>query len=96
MLCYLQEKPLPIAQTWEMQSQFQYVLRSHGAGLDSHRTWNALILSCVPVFKSSSINDLFSDHPVIIVDDWQEIEFQKTLHAPLEIEHQRTITSILK
>jgi len=72
-LCYFQEKPLPMAQTWELQSQFQYVLSPHGAGLDCHRTWEALILGCVPVIKSSSIDDLFTDLPVIIIDDWQEI-----------------------
>ena len=72
-LCYFQEKPLPMAQTWELQSQFQYVLSPHGAGLDCHRTWEALILGCVPIVKSSSIDDLFAGLPVIIINDWQEI-----------------------
>ena len=62
-----------MAQTWELQSQFQYVLSPHGAGLDCHRTWEALILGCMPIVKSSSIDDLFANLPVIIVNDWHEI-----------------------
>jgi len=72
-LCCFQDKPLPMAQTWELQSQFQYVLSPHGAGLDCHRTWEALILGCIPIVKSSSIDDLFTDLPVVIVKDWHEI-----------------------
>ena len=73
-LCYFQENPLSMAKSWELQSQFQYVLSPHGAGLDCHRTWEALILGCIPVIKHSSIDDLFIDLPVIIVHDWQEIQ----------------------
>lgn len=72
-LCHFQEKPLPMATTWKLQSQFQYVLSPHGAGLDCHRTWEALILGCIPIIKSSTIDDLFHDLPVIIVNDWSEI-----------------------
>jgi len=84
-LCYFQEKPLPMAQTWELQSQFQYVLSPHGAGLDCHRTWEALILGCIPIVKSSSINDLFIDLPVIIVKDWQEINSEFFAHAATKL-----------
>lgn len=72
-ICYFQEKPLPMWESWELQSQFQFVLSPHGAGLDCHRTWEALILGCVPIIKKSLIDDLFSDLPVIIVSDWDEI-----------------------
>lgn len=72
-ICYFQEQPTPVAQTWELQSQFQFVLSPHGAGLDCHRTWEALILGCIPVIQSSSIDDLFTELPVIIINDWEEI-----------------------
>jgi hypothetical protein len=32
-----------------------------------------LILGCVPIVKSSSIDDLFAGLPVIIINDWKEI-----------------------
>ena len=80
-LCHFQEKPLPMASTWELQSQFQFVLSPHGAGLDCHRTWEALLLGCVPIIKKSSIDDLFTDLPVVIVDDWDEITQERLNHT---------------
>ena len=85
-LCYFQEKPLPMAATWELQSQFQFVLSPHGAGLDCHRTWEALILGCVPIVKSASIDDLFTNLPVIIVNDWQEIDSDFFERATTQLE----------
>jgi len=72
-ICYFQEKPLPMADTWELQSQFQYVLSPHGVGLDCHRTWEALLLGCIPIVKKARLNDLFEDLPVIEVDDWSQV-----------------------
>jgi hypothetical protein len=72
-ICFFQSKPYPMAQTWEMQSQFQFVLSPHGAGFDCHRTWEALLLGCVPIVKAAKINDLFADLPVVVVQDWNQI-----------------------
>jgi len=56
-----------------MQSNYQFVLSPHGAGLDCHRTWEALLLGCIPIVKAAKLNDLFTDLPVIVVNDWREI-----------------------
>ena len=62
-----------MADTWQLQSQHQFVLSPHGAGFDCHRTWEALLLGCIPIVKKARINDLFIDLPVIEVQDWSEI-----------------------
>ena len=72
-MCFFQEHPLPMAKTWQLQSQYQFVLSPHGAGFDCHRTWEALLLGCIPIIKKAKINELFSDLPVIEVSDWDEI-----------------------
>jgi len=72
-VCYFQEQPIPMADTWELQSQFQFVLSPHGAGLDCHRTWEALLLGCIPIIKKAKMNDLFEDLPFIEVEDWGQI-----------------------
>jgi hypothetical protein len=72
-LCYFQEKPLPMANTWSLQAQYQFVLSPHGAGFDCHRTWEALMLGFIPIVKKAKLNDLFTDLPVIEVSDWGEI-----------------------
>lgn len=72
-ICHFQPQPTPMVETWEQQSKFQFVLSPHGAGLDCHRTWEALLLGCIPIIKRSKINDLFQNLPVIEIDDWREI-----------------------
>ena len=72
-VCYFQKEPVPMADTWELQSQHQFVLSPHGAGLDCHRTWEALILGCIPIVKAAKLNDLFTDLPVVVVQDWRQI-----------------------
>jgi hypothetical protein len=87
-VCEFQTSPLPMATTWELQSQFQFVLSPHGAGLDCHRTWEALLLGCIPIIKKAKINDLFVDLPVIEVEDWKEINRPKLEKWFLEIQQK--------
>jgi len=71
--CFFQPEPRPMVETWEMQSQYQFVLSPHGAGLDCHRTWEALLLGCIPIVKTAKINDLFENLPVIVINNWADI-----------------------
>lgn len=52
---------------------YKFILSPQGAGLDCHRTWEAIICGIIPIVKSSSIDNLFKDLPVLIVDDWEDI-----------------------
>lgn len=54
-----------------MQSKF--VLSPPGNGLDCHRTWEALYMGSFPVVKSSTLDVLLKDLPVVIVHDWHEV-----------------------
>lgn len=47
-----------------------------GNGLDCHRTWECLYLGCVPIVQSHVHNNAFKDLPIIVVDDWGEINTQ--------------------
>lgn len=92
-VCYFQPDPLPVDKTWLEQSRYQFVLSPHGAGLDCHRTWEALLLGCIPIVKKAKLNDLFKDLPVIEVEDWKQInrafldvELQRVLNKPISTE----------
>ena len=54
-------------------SQYLFVLSPFGKGLDCFRTWEALLVGSIPVVHSSTLNDLYKDLPVIIVEDWNEV-----------------------
>lgn len=69
---YFQPKFLKREASWEMNSQFAFTLSPFGNGLDCHRTWEALLLGTIPVVKSSPLDTLFEDLPVVILDRWDE------------------------
>lgn len=53
-----------------------FVLSPRGNGLDCHRTWEALLAGAIPVVKSSVLDKIYEDLPVMIVDDWKTVKFQ--------------------
>jgi len=50
----------------------KFVLSPRGTGEDCYRTWEALLMGSIPIVKSSAINSLFEDLPVVIVNEWSE------------------------
>jgi len=59
--------------TWAAQAQYAFVASPLSNGLDAHRTWEALVLGCIPVIKKSPIAPLLENLPALIVDDWHEV-----------------------
>lgn len=60
-------------------SQSLFVLSPPGGGIDCHRTWEALYMGAIPIVRTSCLDSLFSDLPVIIISRWEDIneEFLK-------------------
>jgi hypothetical protein len=75
-LVYYQPRPLPRKETWEGQAKMTFVLSPHGNGYDCHRTWEALALGCIPIVKTSPIDYLFENLPVLIVQSWADVTEQ--------------------
>ena len=59
--------------TWTNQTKYAFVISPHGNGLDCHRTWEALILGSIPIVKTSALDPLFEDLPVLIIKSWTDI-----------------------
>ena len=72
-LVYYEKNHIKRLNTWENQSKYAFVLSPHGNGLDCHRTWEALCLGCIPIVKTSAIDYLYEDLPVLIVKEWFDI-----------------------
>lgn len=53
--------------------KYKFILSPEGAGLDCHRTWEAIMIGIIPIVKSSSIDTIFKDLPVVIVKSWDEL-----------------------
>lgn len=54
-------------------SRSKFLLSPAGAGVDCYRTWEALLFGCIPIVKRSTIDSLFKDLPVVIIDDWRQV-----------------------
>jgi len=61
-----------IGKILKLYSEHKFVLSPHGAGLDCHRTWEVLLAGSTPIVKTSILDSLYQDLPVIIVKDWEE------------------------
>ena len=72
-LVYYEPYKVSRIKTWTKMVEFKYVISPHGNGLDCHRTWEALALGCIPIMKSSPLDPMFADLPVLIVKEWSEI-----------------------
>ena len=72
-LVYYEENKVTRLITWNKQKEYAFVICPHGGGLDCHRNWEALCLGCIPIVKTSSIDNLYKDLPVLIVTDWEDI-----------------------
>ena len=68
-----EEYTIPRNDTWKRMSENAFVASPHGNGLDCHRTWEALALDCIPIVKTSSLDIMYTDLPVLIVNKWSDI-----------------------
>lgn len=75
-LCFFEQSPVNRLQNYSNQSKFRYVLSPSGLGSDCYRTWEAIILGCIPVIRRSNMSNYFKHLPVIIVNEWHEITFE--------------------
>ena len=72
-VCFFEPNRVPRIATWIRQAECMYVLSPEGAGMDCHRTWEALLLGCVPVMRRNLLAPLFERLPVLMVDAWSDV-----------------------
>jgi hypothetical protein len=58
---------------WHRYTQYPFVVSTEGNGLDCHRTWELLYLGCIVITRSSSLDPLYKELPVMIVQHWEEV-----------------------
>ncbi len=64
---------VPREVSWWRQSHCMFVVSPQGAGMDCHRTWEALMLGCIPIVRKNALVELFQNLPVWVVDDWAQV-----------------------
>lgn len=88
-LLALHQEKMKRTQTWQQSANYSFVLSPYGNGMDCHRHWEALILGCILVIKSKEFIKMFEDLPVLIVNDWRDIN-QQLLDTTIELFKNKT------
>lgn len=70
--CYVTAKK-PYQEYLEDIAQSKFVLSPEGAGMDCHRTWEALLVGSIPIITHSTLDIMFQDLPVLFVNSWEEV-----------------------
>lgn len=69
-------KSMSLSSLYHLISSSRFVLSPHGAGLDCYRTYEALYLGAYVVVQKSSLDEMYEDLPVLIVDKWSDVTDQ--------------------
>jgi hypothetical protein len=72
-LIYYEPTKVPRIDSWKKMIEYKYVISPLGNGLDCHRTWEAIILGCIPIVKKSRLDPMYEGLPVLIVNDWSDV-----------------------
>ncbi|CAF1248561.1 unnamed protein product [Rotaria sordida] len=67
----VQIKELP--KLYERNRQYPFWLSPRGNGIDCHRTWEALYLDIIPIVWNNSLNILYENLPVVIINNYEEL-----------------------
>ncbi len=70
--CFFSQRK-PLFDYLQELARFPFAISPHGLGLDCHRTWEALALGVIPIVKTSTLDPLYIDLPVIIVNEWKDV-----------------------
>jgi len=63
----------PFLEYMKEMGQYKFTLSPRGLGPDCYRTWEAMLVGCIPVLHSCYIDDLYSDLPVLFIDRWEDV-----------------------
>lgn len=58
---------------FEDLARSRFTLSPFGLETDCVRTWEALVLDCIPVVEHTFVDSLLEDLPVVFVHEWEEI-----------------------
>lgn len=76
-VCLFENGSISRASSWKRQSEFMFVVSPEGIGIDCHRTYEAILLGCVPIVKRNAVTPLYTDLPVMVVENWSDVNGER-------------------
>lgn len=68
----LLDQHIGVKDIWKKYSEYMFGVSPHGNGLDCYRTYEMLLLGCIVIVKTSSLDILYEDLPIVIINEWDE------------------------
>ena len=66
----------------------EFVICPRGNGLDTHRLWEALLMGSYPVVQTSTLDSLYEDLPVVVINRWDEVTPEFLRQKKLEFQKE--------
>jgi hypothetical protein len=66
----------------------KFVLCPRGNGIDTHRIWESLYMGSIPIVIYENTHHLFTDLPILFINDWEEITYDLLNDKYEEINNQ--------
>jgi len=63
----------PFEKYLEILSTYKFCISPPGRGMDTHRTWEALMMGTIPIMINTPLDYLFENLPVLFVSDWNTV-----------------------
>jgi len=81
-IIFYEQNFLKRSESYKNMSNYSFVVSPFGHGFDCIRTFEALCLGCIVIMKTSFLDIIYEDLPVLIIDEWTDINeelLKKTL-----------------
>ena len=78
-----EKKRLSCDEVWRRHADFAFEISPRGTGLDTHRTYEALLMRTIPIVQTTTLDSLYREFPIVIVSEWDEVTPQN-----LELWHE--------
>jgi hypothetical protein len=81
---------VPLEINYEKTHESIYILAPRGAGIDTHRFYEAIYLDAIPIVKRTHtpFDKLYNIFPCLVVEDWNDITEDFLLNKKDEMIHQ--------
>ena len=63
----------PFLEYMKEMSEYKFTLSPRGLGPDCYRTWEAMLVGCIPVLHTCYLDELYADLPVLFVEKWEDV-----------------------
>lgn len=71
-LCFNDTFGKPYADYMKNMSKYLFVASPRGNGIDCHRTWEALLMGCIPIVERHFMYENYK-LPIIQIDSWEDL-----------------------